>query len=126
MPFGGRLFSGSSMPLPFAIASNISILTKFLKFRDMSKIVGVTDYIGAMAWRIIVPLQAWSVHFQKMKSSYPKLMPRGGYHSSRRVPNRESLNATIIPLYKQLLAEEAKHGGPKEGLAASCAFLAET
>ncbi|MBT4488185.1 MAG: hypothetical protein HOC72_11630, partial [Rhodospirillaceae bacterium] len=49
-----------------------------------------------------------------------------GYHSSRRGPNREPLNATIIPLYKQLLAEEAKHGGPKEGLAASCALLAET
>jgi len=48
-----------------------------------------------------------------------------GYHSSRRVPNRKALE-TIIPLYKSLQAEEAKHSNPKEGLAASYAMLRKT
>lgn len=42
-----------------------------------------------------------------------------GYHSNRRVPNRQVLETTIIPLYKTLLAEEAKFSNSKEGLAAS-------
>ncbi|MHA1523811.1 MAG: PAS domain-containing protein, partial [Alphaproteobacteria bacterium] len=33
-----------------------------------------------------------------------------GYHSTRRVPNRQILDGTIIPLYEKLFAEEAKHG----------------
>jgi len=46
-----------------------------------------------------------------------------GYHSNRRVPNREVLESTIIPLYKQLLAEEQKHNSPKDGMAASTQML---
>lgn len=42
-----------------------------------------------------------------------------GYHSNRRVPNREVLNSHIIPLYKQLSTIEQQHTSPKEGLAAS-------
>jgi len=46
-----------------------------------------------------------------------------GYHSNRRVPNREILESTIIPLYKQLLAEEQKHSNAKDGMAASMAMV---
>ena len=46
-----------------------------------------------------------------------------GYHSNRRVPNRDVLNNTIIPLYKSLLAEEKKHSDRKAGLAASTAMV---
>ena len=42
-----------------------------------------------------------------------------GYHSNRRVPNRETLTNTIIPLYKTLLAEENKHANRKDGMQAS-------
>lgn len=42
-----------------------------------------------------------------------------GYHSNRRVPERRILDDHIIPLYKSLLAEEAKHGNAKEGMQAS-------
>ena len=45
-----------------------------------------------------------------------------GFHSSRRAPNRKALEA-IIPLYKSLREEEARHSSPKEGLAASYAKL---
>lgn len=42
-----------------------------------------------------------------------------GYHSNRRVPDREVLTNTIIPLYKDLLAEEARHSNRKAGLQSS-------
>ncbi|OPZ77298.1 MAG: Aerotaxis receptor [Alphaproteobacteria bacterium ADurb.Bin438] len=41
-----------------------------------------------------------------------------GYHSTRRVPNREILNEVIIPLYKMLLEEEQKYKNPKEAMMA--------
>lgn len=48
-----------------------------------------------------------------------------GYHSNRRVPDRKVLNEIIIPLYKALYAEEAKHGNRKEGMAASHKMLTD-
>ena len=39
-----------------------------------------------------------------------------GYHSNRRVPDRDVLNSTIIPLYKTILAEEGRHKNAKEGM----------
>lgn len=42
-----------------------------------------------------------------------------GYHSNRRVPDREIVEKTIIPLYKTLLDVEKSHSSPKEGLEAA-------
>lgn len=42
-----------------------------------------------------------------------------GYHSNRRVPNRDVLNQTIIPLYDQLLAEEKSYKNRKDGMNAA-------
>ena len=39
-----------------------------------------------------------------------------GYHSNRRVPDRDVLNSTIIPLYKAVLEEENQHKNAKEGM----------
>lgn len=39
-----------------------------------------------------------------------------GYHSNRRVPDRDVLNTTIIPLYKAVLEEENRHKNAKEGM----------
>lgn len=41
-----------------------------------------------------------------------------GYHSNRRVANRQILDSSIIPLYKDLLATEKASSSPKEGLEA--------
>lgn len=46
-----------------------------------------------------------------------------GFHSNRRVPNRKALNETIIPLYADLLREEASHRNGKDALAAGYAKL---
>ena len=42
-----------------------------------------------------------------------------GYHSNRRVPDRDKINSAIIPLYKQLLDEENSYSNRKEGMKAS-------
>lgn len=46
-----------------------------------------------------------------------------GYHSNRRVPNRQVLEGTIIPLYASLREEERRHSNPKAGLDASFSML---
>ncbi len=46
-----------------------------------------------------------------------------GYHSNRRVPDRTVVDATIIPLYRSLLAEEQRHQDRKKGLESSCQML---
>ena len=52
-----------------------------------------------------------------------------GYHSNRRVPQRDILEEMIIPLYQKLKAEEQKVSNRKDGLLASetmvSAMLAE-
>ncbi len=41
------------------------------------------------------------------------------FHSNRRVPKREVITETIIPLYKALLDEENKHKNRKDGMNSS-------
>ncbi len=47
-----------------------------------------------------------------------------GYHSNRRVPERDAL-ARVAPLYKQLLDEEHRHADRAAGLQASMALVAQ-
>lgn len=46
-----------------------------------------------------------------------------GFHSNRRVPDREVVARTITPLYAKIAQEEAKHGNGKDALAAGFACL---
>lgn len=47
------------------------------------------------------------------------------YHSNRRVPDRAILENRIIPLYRDLLAEERRHASGKDAMAASGAMVAD-
>jgi PAS domain S-box-containing protein len=49
-----------------------------------------------------------------------------GYHSNRRVPDRDVLNSTIIPLYKAVLDEENRHKNAKEGMNRGFEMLQDT
>lgn len=55
--------------------------------------------------------------------SYDKDGKIDGYHSNRRVPDRNVLNQTIIPLYKALKDEEARYDNVKDGIAAGTKLL---
>lgn len=46
-----------------------------------------------------------------------------GYHSNRRMPKRQVVKETIVPLYRSLLAEENRHRDRKAGLANSSQML---
>lgn len=46
-----------------------------------------------------------------------------GYHSSRRVPDRQVIREVIEPLYGELLRTEASYASSKDGLVASFAQL---
>ncbi len=46
-----------------------------------------------------------------------------GYHSNRRVPERETINNVIIPLYVQLLQVEQSHASKKDGMNAATQVL---
>jgi PAS domain S-box-containing protein len=48
-----------------------------------------------------------------------------GFHSNRRVPERRILDGVIIPLYADVLREEAKHRNGKEALAAGFKHLVD-
>ena len=48
-----------------------------------------------------------------------------GFHSNRRVPERRILDDVIIPLYADVLREEAKHRNGKEALAAGFQHLVD-
>ena len=49
-----------------------------------------------------------------------------GYHSNRRVPDRHVLENSVIPLYRALCDEEARHVNGKEQLAAGYRMLVDT
>ncbi len=46
-----------------------------------------------------------------------------GYHSNRRVPDKEIIEKKIIPLYKTLLAEEERHSNRKAGMKSATDLL---
>lgn len=48
-----------------------------------------------------------------------------GYHSNRRVPDRDILESRIMPLYAELLAEERRQTNRKAGLAASTGMVTD-
>jgi len=46
-----------------------------------------------------------------------------GFHSNRRIPNKQVLKDTIIPLYEKLKSEEDRAGSRKEGLQRSSQLI---
>jgi PAS domain S-box-containing protein len=48
-----------------------------------------------------------------------------GFHSNRRVPRRDVLEGTIIPLYSTILQEERKHKNGQQELAAGTQVLSQ-
>ncbi len=62
--------------------------------------------------------------FAHVTPSYDSSGQLIGYHSSRRVPNHDIIDRSIVPLYAQLRNEEKKHTNRKEGLQASSLAVA--
>jgi PAS domain S-box-containing protein len=63
--------------------------------------------------------------FAHVTPSYSKDGQIIGFHSNRRVPERRILDSIIIPLYAEVLREEAKHRNGKDALAAGFKYLVD-
>jgi PAS domain S-box-containing protein len=63
--------------------------------------------------------------FAHVTPSYSKDGQIIGFHSNRRVPERRILDNVIIPLYGEVLREEAKHRNGKDSLAAGFKYLVD-
>ncbi|MBK8233341.1 MAG: PAS domain S-box protein [Candidatus Eisenbacteria bacterium] len=80
---------------------------------------------GKEIFAYVVNMSKSGNHYWVHAHVTPTFGPKGeivGYHSNRRVPTRASLEK-IIPIYRALLAEEAKYTDKQEGIRASTALL---
>lgn len=94
--------------------------------RCIFKLLWDTIQDGREIFAYVVNRSANGDHYWVLAHVTPSRDANGtiiGYHSNRRTPNRQILESTIIPLYKQLLAEENRHANSKDGMAASMNIL---
>jgi PAS domain S-box-containing protein len=94
--------------------------------RCIFKLLWDTIQNGREIFAYVVNRSANGDHYWVVAHVTPSKDRKGniiGYHSNRRVPNREQLESTIIPLYTRLRQEEQKHANAKDGMAASMAMI---
>lgn len=94
--------------------------------RCIFKLLWDTIQDGKEIFAYVVNRSANGDHYWVVAHVTPSRDERGniiGFHSNRRTANRQILEGTIIPLYKQLKAEEDRHANSKDGMAASMKML---
>lgn len=87
--------------------------------RSVFKLLWDTLGQGREIFAYVVNMSRNGDHYWVLAHVTPSFDKNGkvvGYHSNRRVPDRSVVNSTIIPLYKQILAEEARSANAKEGM----------
>jgi PAS domain S-box-containing protein len=95
--------------------------------RVVFKLLWDTIESGSEIFAYVVNRARNGDHYWVFAHVTPNVDQRGaivGYHSSRRVARPAAL-AVIQPIYRRLLAEEAKHGDRKQGLEASVRLVQE-
>ena len=90
--------------------------------RCVFKLLWDTVQQGKEIFAYVVNRSANGDHYWVLAHVTPSFDGSGnitGYHSNRRVPERHIVENVIVPLYKDLLAEEQTHSNRKDGLDAS-------
>jgi len=90
--------------------------------RCVFKLLWDTVQEGKEIFAYVVNRSANGDHYWVLAHVTPSFDGSGnvtGYHSNRRVPERNIVDNVIAPLYKDLLAEEQRHANRKDGLEAS-------
>lgn len=90
--------------------------------RSIFKLLWDTIQVGKEVFAYVINRAANGDHYWVYAHVTPSFGTNDtivGYHSSRRVPDRGTLETTIIPFYRQLLDKEAEHHNRKQGVAAS-------
>ncbi len=87
--------------------------------RSVFKILWDTLVSGHEIFAYVINMSKNGDHYWVLAHVTPSFDKNGqivGYHSNRRVPDRDVLNNTIIPLYKKLLDEEARYKNARDGM----------
>ena len=95
--------------------------------RAIFKLLWDTVGSGREIFAYVVNLAADGAHYWVLAHVTPSVEPNGtiiGYHSNRRRPDPAAI-AAVTPLYAALCAEERRHSGSQQALAASTALLHE-
>jgi PAS domain S-box-containing protein len=93
--------------------------------RCVFSVLWTTIEAGKEIFAYVLNMAKGGDHYWVFAHVTPTFGPHGdiiGYHSSRRSPDREAIRK-IVPIYAQLLAEERKHAGKAEQIAASSTIL---
>ncbi|MFO0569027.1 MAG: PAS domain-containing protein [Polyangiaceae bacterium] len=95
--------------------------------RAVFKLLWDTIASGKEIFAYVVNMSRNGDHYWVYAHVTPTFGPKGdiiGYHSNRRVPDRDALEK-IKPIYELLLREERKHGAKQDQVRASTALLVE-
>jgi len=93
--------------------------------RCVFKLLWDTIGSGSEIFAYVVNMSKNGDHYWVLAHVTPTFGPDGritGYHSNRRTPRREAVKE-IEPIYRTLLAEEAKHAGKLDQVEASTRLL---
>lgn len=94
--------------------------------RCVFKLLWDTIQAGKEIFAYVVNRSVNGDHYWVLAHVTPSFNAAGkidGYHSNRRVADKRVLDDVIIPLYKALQAEEAKHNNPKAAAQAGTELL---
>lgn len=118
----------SSLTLNEAIGAPHSIIRHPAMPRVVFKVLWDEIQAGNEIFAYVLNRATNGDHYWVLAHVTPSLGEGGtviGYHSNRRVPDRNVIANTIAPFYAKLLAEEARHGGGREGIAAAATVLTD-
>ncbi|MCP4936659.1 MAG: PAS domain-containing protein [bacterium] len=89
--------------------------------RSVFKLLWDTIVAKREIFAYVVNITKTGDHYWVFAHVTPSINANGeiiGYHSNRRVPNRDALEKSVIPLYRQLCEIEQKPSNRKQGLEA--------
>jgi len=90
--------------------------------RCVFKLLWDTLQAGTEIFAYVVNLTKCGDHYWVLAHVTPSYDPSGGivgYHSTRRVPNPQTVQDIIVPLYRDLVQIEESHANRKDGMEAS-------
>ena len=96
--------------------------------RCVFKLLWDTIQAGTEIFAYVINMSKSGDHYWVLAHVTPSYDTNGGltgYHSTRRVPNAQTIQNVIVPLYRDLRQIEESHADRKEGMAASLQNIQE-
>lgn len=127
--YGNKLFCDlAGYPEKDLIGAPHSIIRHPHMPRSIFKLLWDTIQNKQEIFAFVVNRSANGDHYWVVAHVTPSFDSQGsvtGYHSNRRVVDKNVLNQTVIPLYKKIMDEENRHSSRKDGMNAGFAMLTD-